>query len=489
MKICFILGQNESLGIEYLSSFLKQNGQKVDLLFDPCLFNDSITSIPWLAQKFSRESFILSEIKKIQPDLIGFQVFTDTLPWNMHLAEYIKKHYPLIKIVFGGIHPTSVPEEMLQHECVDFVIRGEGEHALLELMQTLSQQKNPENIKNLSYRDNNRIIHHTPLRPLISNLDTLPFPDKELFYTKALPTKGYKIMTSRGCPFNCSYCYNHVVKELYGFPKNFVRRRSVKNVIDELVIAKNRWRTNKIFFDDDIFISDKEWLEEFVAEYIEKITLPNFCFVHPVYINEKTINLLKKMNTQLVEIGIQTIDPEYRKKIYQRHYSQEQLKKALHLIYQSKIPCIADNIIDYETITEEEALRITQFYLNEKICKVYLFNLRIFPHTQIAHLLNRKKELPVPKEEQNYFSIVKAKRLKNIQKIFIMILFGKIFPKRFTPYLLKTRLYRFFPLLNYHFLLELFYAIEISLRRKALFNRETSSKYIRYILKKIFRRF
>lgn len=175
--------------------------------------------------------------------------------WSLDFARQVKGLID-VPVVFGGIYASAVPERVLKHSCVDCVIRGEGEYPMLELVNSLSNGGIDGSIKNLCYRKNGDIVVN-PLRPLIGDLDSLPLPDKGLFYKKGIPfTIGHMVVASRGCTHACTFCGNNVWRKLY-FQDDYMtnptwlRWRSPENVIQELKIAKEKYDVKIVRFNDD----------------------------------------------------------------------------------------------------------------------------------------------------------------------------------------------------------------------------------------------
>lgn len=128
---------------------MKKYGHKTSLIVDPGLFSDNEFNVKFLANHFQFITRCLSEIERYNPDLIAFPVITDDYLWACHIAKNIKKHFEDIPIVFVGIHPTAVPERVMKNNFVDFAITGEGEFALLELVNNSGNNHSWEQIKNL----------------------------------------------------------------------------------------------------------------------------------------------------------------------------------------------------------------------------------------------------------------------------------------------------------------------------------------------------
>lgn len=180
MNVVFVCRGAESLGVEYLSSVLKEHGHQTALAFDPGLFGDKrYLNVSFLKRLLDSRVQLCQKIRSLEPDLVAFTVVTDFYRWACQVARWVKENLN-VPVVFGGIHPTSLPHRVLDNNSVDFVIRGEGEYALLELVSSLEKGKVDTNIQNLCFRKNGEAVVN-PLRSLLENLDELPFPDKSLF--------------------------------------------------------------------------------------------------------------------------------------------------------------------------------------------------------------------------------------------------------------------------------------------------------------------
>ena len=159
-------------------------------------------------------------------------------------------------IVFGGIHATSVPDRVLARDFADFVCRGEGEYPLLELVEALAAGAEDFPIPNIWYKKDGRIVANEA-RPLIADLDSLPLPDKELFYREApYARKEYNLQTLRGCLNGCAYCHNGLERRLWQGKGEYLRRRSVDNVMAELIAAKKRYDFVTLKIWDEVFPYD-----------------------------------------------------------------------------------------------------------------------------------------------------------------------------------------------------------------------------------------
>ena len=260
MRIAFISNAYESMGFEYLAAVLKAAGHEVKLFMDPELFNDSDTTISLLGRIFNFKPQLIADLKPFNPDLIAFSVITDSYSWACDLARRIKDEMD-VPIIFGGIHATSSPESVIANDCIDMVCLGEGEHAMLELADSLARGQINQSIQNIWFKADGKIIKNE-LRPLIGNLDTLPFADKDLYYSVSPHFRFcYYIITNRGCPHACSYCIHSYLKKLYRGKGPYCRQRSVDNVINELVRAKEAYHIKLVRFMDDCFPNGNQLVE------------------------------------------------------------------------------------------------------------------------------------------------------------------------------------------------------------------------------------
>lgn len=447
MKILFLYNRFENLGIEVLSSFLKSAGYRVELLFYPQLFNDGYMNMPYLANKFDYHEKILKQIEKIKPDLVAFSILTDNYTWALNLASEIKKKYsPLI--LFGGVHCTSVPEEVISHEFIDFVIIGEGEYALLDLVKSLEKNKDYSKIENLIFKKGKKIVKNN-VRNLIKNLDTLPFPDKDLFY-KVIPysKKTYTIMTSRGCPYSCTYCFNNIYRKVYYNKGKYLRKRSVDNVISELKVMKKRNNYEFVSILDDVFMTNDKWLEEFTIKYKKEINIPFRCIGHVNCINKNNIRMLKNAGCEIVQIGIQTTCENTRKNIIHRYETNEIIKKTSRIIKENGIKLEVDHIFGFPFEGEKEQIEAAKFYNEIRPDIINTYWLKCFPKTDIIKEMikdNKLSKKDISRIEKgmspSYVLGGDVKNKKDLQRFSSLFNIIPLLPKSFVMFIINKRLY------------------------------------------------
>lgn len=446
-KILFLSsGVFENLSIEYLSAVLKKNGHEVSLLLDPLLFQDTFHSFSPLNKILDYKKNIRKEAKNRTPDLICFSVLTDNYQWALRVASELKQHIDT-PIIFGGIHPTLVPELVIKNESVDMICRGEGEYALLELANEIDEGRFSYEIENIWFKKNDNVIKNN-MRPLCLNLDEIPFPDKSVFYDiyKGY-SKEYFIISGRGCPFQCSYCCNHAVNRLYG--SSFLRKRSVSNVIEELIVAKEKYKMRYVWFIDDLLTMNNEWLREFSESYRRQINIPFFCYIHPEMVNEELSVLLKKAGCYEVGIGVQTLSVASRQAV-RRFESIEKINSAINLVKQHQMLVVTENIVGLPYQDRDNLLDLAKFYNRNRPDIVIMNWLRLFPKTDIVKMekdagLISDQDI-VDLEDGLDISVGWKKNINDyhsFKKLVLLLEVLPCLPKRLVSVLIDKKLFRF----------------------------------------------
>ncbi|MGQ0552580.1 MAG: B12-binding domain-containing radical SAM protein [Planctomycetota bacterium] len=401
MRVLFLYNEVESLGIQYLSAALRRAGHTTGLVFDPKLFdffrheyNSSL-----LRRSFSFEKQVLRRIEEFRPDVVGFSMLTANTDWALNYARQIKQRWPYVEIVAGGYHATATSQPVLETKLVDWIVRGEAEFSMVDLVDSLQaalvdsagqpvsedgadreswmagwgsrrvdRQRVEVGIPNLAWIDEQG-FHSNPLRPYESDLDLLGRPDKELFHAMGEPfTVGHFVMWRRGCPWGCTFCSNNYYRrEYFGdrkdwmFTKDFVRSQSVEHALAELRDIKARCNPRLMRVNDDDICCDEEWLREMSERMTDAERIPFKCFVIPNNVNERTIKYLKKMGCQQIQMGVQSLNPEIRKLIG-RPNSEAQIARAIDLIHQAGIGLFVDQIFGLPGETEEDCKYLERFY-------------------------------------------------------------------------------------------------------------------------------
>ncbi|MBE9529226.1 MAG: B12-binding domain-containing radical SAM protein [Proteobacteria bacterium] len=322
MNVLFVcIGPDHSYPVTVgaLSSYLKRSGHATRLL-------DIVTVHPALNE--NELALLEKELDTFKPRLVGFTVFETGFHWVKQVCDFIKKKDPSIVTIAGGYYPTLTPEEVISCDSVDVVCVGEGERALLELANAMDSGAETKNISNLWVKENGEVFKNK-VGPLIEDLDELPFWDRDMFDFQAQinsSSKGdrnVKVMASRGCPYQCTYCSSRFFREMYSNKNKYLRMRSVGHLIDELVELKNNFDFDYVGFHDDNLTIFPEWLEEFSGRYKSDVGVRFYCAARPETCTDKNLDFLKQAGCFMVLIGIECGDESYRKTEMKRKMSNK----------------------------------------------------------------------------------------------------------------------------------------------------------------------
>lgn len=344
------------------------------------------------------------EMMSFQPDVVCYSMLTGSHGQYISTNRYLKTKYNFISI-FGGAHPTFFPN-IIEDEGVDIVCIGEGEVAILELLDRIgtSEFLKTENF----WIKQDGAIYRNSVRSLVACLDDLPLPNYDIFYDnfpnlRANPIKHFLI--GRGCPYDCTYCFNFSLSQIYKDKGARLRHKSPDYIIREIKSVLKKYSLECIYFRDDIFNSSKEWLEQFIPLYKQEVGLPFICQLRIEMINEKFIEQLITAGCVSVSLGIETGNEKLRSEVLNRHMSNEKIKSACSILKKFNLPFCINNMVGlpgetvenmFETLSLTQALRpsyswfqIFQPYpgtrLAEYACQLNLFDGDYYRVQQSCH--------------------------------------------------------------------------------------------------------
>lgn len=387
MKVVFVALGQEQLGISILSAVLRRAGHDTALVFDPALFHDRYYfDVPFLRDVFDCDDAVVDAIVAEEPDLVAFSVLTFTYTWAVDIARRAKARLG-VPVIFGGVHPSAVPEVCLENDCVDYVCVGEGEEAMVRLCDELGPglHRPAAPIPNLWWRDARNEIVRGPNAAFIQDIDALPFWDKELWEGAVPIGLSYLTMTARGCPYRCTFCFNNFFAKLPGRSGGkYVRQRSVDRCLEELVVAKERYGIEFVDFEDDIFTLDKTWLGEFLPRYKREIGVPFSCLVHPRFMDDDMARWLADAGCARVQMGIQSADEEYKRTVLLRLEKDSHLERALASMARAGLAMKLDHILGLpgEPLSAQESARA--LYVRYRPARVNTYWLSYLPGTDIT---------------------------------------------------------------------------------------------------------
>jgi anaerobic magnesium-protoporphyrin IX monomethyl ester cyclase len=363
-------------------------------------------------------------LARLRPSVVGISVPSYHKALAASLSAEIKQRcadsgQPVF-VVWGGVHPTVAPEECLDD--ADFICIGEGEHAFPELVSIVEKSPTAPHIavENIWFKRNGEITRNE-IRAPINSLDFLAFPQYDAakeylvdgdrtYHREEIRDSqilwNYKILTSRGCPFYCTFCIYSTLKARYPACKR-LRRRSVENVIEELKAARRRNPLISIVeFEDDIFTINKSWLREFARQYAREIALPFWCYTHPLFCNAEILRLLKDCGIAYINMGIQSGSDRINRELYERKTTREQALRAARLIHEFDIPAIYDFITNNPYETEEDRRATLELLLDlPQPYEIHLGKLAFFPGTtMLRYLRERPPEAPLDESVYRFWN-------------------------------------------------------------------------------------
>jgi len=335
MKILFIypnagsqLGFN--YGIAHLSAVLKKAGHEV-ALWQLC---EDIAPLP-------SEKEFSDRLKQEAADIIGLSVVTNQWPYTAKLAAWARKA-SRAPLVCGGIHTMAAGEEILQSGLFDYIMRGEAEEALAEFVDKFQRGEDLSKVRNLGFMQDGA-VHLNPLRPL-PDLQNLPFKDYGIFnFQDIIDAKNgwVGLMASRGCPFSCTYCFNHQLVSQYredlhcSFKGlNYIRHFAVDQLMKEIdYLQKNFENISMFILDDDLFTFYRPYVEQFCEAYRKISTLPFVVNAHVGFFDESRARCLAEAGCKIVKFGVESGSQRIRSQILQRRMTNQNIINAIDIAH------------------------------------------------------------------------------------------------------------------------------------------------------------
>ena len=467
MKITFVQRQIFALpGISTMVGSVNRSSHQADILIEN-------------AEKYFEKVLI-----ETNPDVVGITICSSDVNWMIETLDRLKRSVPDAFILVGGIHPTIHPSLIDEYPAIDAICVGEGEEVVVELLNILQASSNgkqlavsgeqsggkgkqsavsskrleekgklsavsskrsilPEDqvpltahrspitsIRNLHIRWQGRIYRNAP-RPLITNLDA--YPENREIYFKRYPQLAQdtllQYISSRGCPYTCSFCVNEKLNRIFHGLGLVHRRKSVDFSIKELKRLLSLYPNAATgFFIDDLFLFNRKWVEEFLPRFKEDIGLPYICSAGPRTIDEEMADLLKETGCASVEFGVETGNEEKRKEIFNKGaFTDDEFRRQIGLVKSRGIEVYAPCMFVFPTETTADAFRTVEFYHELGIDHPFSSFLMPFPDTMIYEIAVEHGVIPADLKAEdlpgNYFlnstcDIPERRVIENIQYLF-----------------------------------------------------------------------
>jgi len=350
------------LGLAYLAGVLDKDGHEVKIFNGETFFKninnkgekvviDEETYLKNYSPNHEVYKEIMSAVKDFGPEIVGISFMTANSNSGYYLAKMIKNYNSAIPLIAGGTHPTLLPEEPLRKAPFDFVVRGEGEETITDLINAVKDKKDIGSVLGISYLKDDKIVHN-PNRPFIQNLDKLPFPAFHLMKDAQKNTYACTgITTARGCPFKCNYCASNLM-----WTRN-VRFRSPANVVEEIKDRHNRLGVKNYSFNDDTFTLRSAFVEEICKRILElpfKITW--HCDTRGDTLNIGVLKLMKKAGCNHVYLGLESGSPKIQKMI-KKNIDNAKIKTAVKMARKAGIETTVYFMAGFPEETAEDLMQ------------------------------------------------------------------------------------------------------------------------------------
>jgi magnesium-protoporphyrin IX monomethyl ester (oxidative) cyclase len=336
-------GKMFPLGMGYIAAYLESKGYQVDILDT---IAEGFENREQIDKDYIRigisDELLIDKVCRSRPDMVGIScLFSPQDKELEYMARLIKEHLPEVPIVVGGAHPSCAPEIVLERPEVDYIVIGEGEKVIEELLFRLNNNKSLEGQQSLGYRDDSGITHINKGFNFVEDIDTLPMPAYHLFdiseYFGKMAVQGERfterflpLITSRGCPFDCTFCTAH---QVWGHK---YRWRSPEKIVEEMEYLRDKYDLQEIVFVDDNITLDMRRAEKLFDLMIERKldliwTVPNG--IAPYALTPQLLDKMKRAGCRVVNFAIESGSQRVLKEIIKKPLN---LKKVSPLIKHAK---------------------------------------------------------------------------------------------------------------------------------------------------------
>lgn len=361
-------------GIGMLSAMLKRAGHQ--------------TRLHYMFGRYDPEG-LTRVIDEWKPDVLAFTAVSPQFAFVQRIFRDLQPFKAFT--VLGGQHATLAPECLEETAGLDAICIGEGEFPLLELVETLARGERPETIPNLHIKRKDGTIIRNPTRPFHGNLDELPFSDVGLFDYQSIIDSDFHtalFMFSRGCPYKCTFCSNHALREKQ--TGMYVRFRSVPSCLAEIREVVGRYKVKALYFNDDCFTVHRKFVAEFCEAYQAEFKLPFDINARPETLNDDICAMLKKAGCRRVCIGIENGSETFRRDVLGRNQTNAVIEAGFAACHRAGLVTKSFNIVGFPY--ETPAIHQETVELNARINpgSVIIGVFEPYPGTKLAEVCKKE---------------------------------------------------------------------------------------------------
>jgi anaerobic magnesium-protoporphyrin IX monomethyl ester cyclase len=427
-KVAFL--QNiwfEWLGVMYLSAVLKKRGHDTDIFIG------------------GREK-ILCDLKSYDPDVIAVSLMGIQNEWLKDVAVALRSSGFKQPIIVGGPEASYSPEEVIEMEGVSAICVGEGEDAMEEFVEAVVKKKKWNGIANLwikkTNNDGTNEIIKNEVRNLENDLDLIPSPDRDLYRKEAYfaGEKPYELFeASRGCPFDCSFCFIHQFRDLYRRKGKGLRLHTPQLMVDEIKEAHKKYGIQQVMFVDSTFNLNRKWTIEFCNLFAEQTDLKMTVNIRADVMDEEVMQALSRARCEPARFAIETGSEQMRNGILEKKLTDEQILTTVKLFKKYNVPFLTFNMMGMPNETLDMAwstIKMNQ-ELNPNQATMALFmpypNLNLTKYALNEGILDEASLKKLGEGGHKMFrSVLKQKEIKevsNLQKFALLVIrFPKLKP-------------------------------------------------------------
>ena len=362
----------EFLGPMYIASTLKKEGHEVELF------------IGRDAQD------LVDKCRDFKPDVAAFSVSSGSQQFAYEVGAAFQQEFGA-RTIMGGPHPTFFPDAV-KPAGMDAICKGEGEYAMLDFVNAVAGGDDLRDIPNLWVKHNGE-VHKNDLRPLVADLNTLPSPDRSLYYDRyeflrTSPNKHF--ITARGCPYDCTFCSNKGFNDMYEGKGEVMRRPSVDRIIGDIIDVRDRYGIHTVRFDDDVFTIEKRFIREFLPRYGDEVKRPFTCLVRADHTDEEMARLLSDAGCHMVYFGVESGDEKLREDVLKKGVTDDQIIEAARLLHKHKIKIGTFNMLGIPGETLETAYKTVAINQTIRTDYPWCSVLQPYPDTDVERYAKSK---------------------------------------------------------------------------------------------------